>query len=84
MSEVQEKRREVGNHLKDIRQKSLELQDQLHKLKRQNDMDRFLELMREETEVSIRLQKQVHYASRIILNFQEKCMHVFLIFPLNF
>lgn len=51
--EIQERRREIGRHLAEIRQKSLALQDQLHKVKRQDDMDKFLELMKEETEVKI-------------------------------
>ncbi|XP_018565697.1 uncharacterized protein LOC111692935 [Anoplophora glabripennis] len=49
--ETQEKRREVGRQLADIRQKSLELQDQIHKVKRQEDLQKFLDLMREETEI---------------------------------
>ncbi|KAF5284157.1 hypothetical protein FQR65_LT00157 [Abscondita terminalis] len=48
---VQEKRREVGNQLAAVRKKSNELQDQLHKVKRQEDLQRFLDLMREETEI---------------------------------
>lgn len=51
--QTQEKRREVGRQLADIRQKSLELQDQIHKVKRQEDLQKFLDLMKEETEVNI-------------------------------
>lgn len=49
--DIQERRREIGRQLTEIRQKSLELQDQIHKVKRQDNMDKFLELMKEETEV---------------------------------
>lgn len=52
MLDIQERRREVGKHLAEIREKSLVLQDQLHKIKRQDDMDKFLDLMKEETEVN--------------------------------
>lgn len=52
MLKTQEKRREVGKQLTDIRQKSLELQDQIHKVKRQEDLQKFLDLMKEETEVN--------------------------------
>lgn len=53
--EIQERRREIGKQLAEIREKSLELQDQIHKVKRQDDIDRFLELMKEETEVKRKL-----------------------------
>ncbi|KAK5637937.1 hypothetical protein RI129_012232 [Pyrocoelia pectoralis] len=49
--DVQEKRREIGRQLADIRRKSNELQDQIHKVKRQEDLQRFLDLMKEETEI---------------------------------
>lgn len=49
---VQERRRSIGQQLTEIRKKSNELQDQIHKVKRQDDLQRFLDLMKEETEVS--------------------------------
>ncbi|KAJ8982594.1 hypothetical protein NQ317_005066 [Molorchus minor] len=55
---MQEKRREVGRQLADVRQKSLELQDELQKVKRQEDLQRFLDLMRKETEL-LRLESTV-------------------------
>ncbi|KAI4454863.1 amiloride-sensitive sodium channel-related [Holotrichia oblita] len=48
---AQEKRREVGLLLSEIRKKSNELQDQIHKVKRQDDLQKFLDLMKEETEM---------------------------------
>ncbi|KAJ8954212.1 hypothetical protein NQ318_005807 [Aromia moschata] len=55
---TQEKRREVGRQLADVRQKSLELQDEIHKVKRQEDLARFLDLMKEETEI-LRLESSI-------------------------
>lgn len=48
---AQEKRRNIGQHLTEIRSKSNDLQDQIHKVKRQENLQQFLELMRKETEV---------------------------------
>lgn len=48
---AQEKRRNVGLQLAEVRSKSKDLQDQIHKVKRQENLQQFLELMREETEV---------------------------------
>ncbi|XP_018336367.1 uncharacterized protein LOC108744904 isoform X2 [Agrilus planipennis] len=50
--ETQEKRREIGKLLADIRIKSTQLQDEIHKHKREDDLDKFLEVMREETEIN--------------------------------
>ncbi|CAG9770114.1 unnamed protein product [Ceutorhynchus assimilis] len=55
---IQEKRREVGRQLSNVRQKSMELQDEIHKVKRQEDLGKFLDLMKEETEV-MRLEKSI-------------------------
>ncbi|GJQ79838.1 hypothetical protein Trydic_g23300 [Trypoxylus dichotomus] len=55
---AQEKRREIGLLLSEIRKKSNELQDQIHKVKRQDDLQKFLDLMKEETEV-LQQEKQV-------------------------
>lgn len=49
---AQDKRRQIGYELSEIRKKSNELQDQLHKIKRQDDLERFLNLMKDETTVS--------------------------------
>lgn len=48
---AQEKRRNISQHLSEIRKRSNDLQDQIHKVKRQENLQRFLELMKEETEV---------------------------------
>ncbi|XP_018336366.1 coiled-coil domain-containing protein 51-like isoform X1 [Agrilus planipennis] len=56
--ETQEKRREIGKLLADIRIKSTQLQDEIHKHKREDDLDKFLEVMREETEI-LRKEKEV-------------------------
>lgn len=48
---IQEKRRDIGRQLSDIRIKSMELQDEIHKVKRQDDLENFLDLMKKETEV---------------------------------
>jgi hypothetical protein len=62
--EAQDKRREVGRALAEIRKKSNQLQDEIHKVKRQEDIEKFLTLMKEETEV-LRLE---HESAR---SFQE-------------
>ncbi|KAF5283110.1 hypothetical protein FQA39_LY17417 [Lamprigera yunnana] len=49
--DVQEKRREIARNLMAIRKHSNELQEQLHKVKRQDDMQLFLDLMKAETEL---------------------------------
>lgn len=49
--DIQDKRREVGRQLSGVRQRSMELQDEIHKVKRQEDLERFLDLMKKETEV---------------------------------
>ncbi|XP_030749032.1 uncharacterized protein LOC115877094 [Sitophilus oryzae] len=56
--QIQEKRREVGRQLNDIRIKSIELQDEIHKVKRQDDLEKFLDLMKKETEV-LKLEKSI-------------------------
>lgn len=56
--EAQEKRREIGRSLAEIRKKSNQLQDEIHKVKRQENLEQFLGLMKEETEV-LRLENQV-------------------------
>ncbi|XP_076254612.1 mitochondrial potassium channel-like [Rhynchophorus ferrugineus] len=56
--QIQEKRREVGRQLSDIRIKSMELQDEIHKIKRQDDLEKFLDLMKKETEV-LKLEKSI-------------------------
>ncbi|KRT80007.1 hypothetical protein AMK59_7242 [Oryctes borbonicus] len=48
---AQDKRREISLLLTEIRNKSNELQDQIHKVKRQDDLQKFLDLMKDETEV---------------------------------
>lgn len=58
MLQAQDKRREIGRNLADIRKKSNLLQDEIHKVKRQQDLDKFLDLMKEETEV-LRLENEV-------------------------
>lgn len=50
---MQEKRRNISQHLQEIRKRSNDLQDQIHNVKRQENLQRFLELMKEETEVTI-------------------------------
>ncbi|KAJ8929891.1 hypothetical protein NQ314_017375 [Rhamnusium bicolor] len=67
--QTQEKRREVGKQLADIRQKSLELQDQIHKIKRQDDFEKFLDLMKQETEV-------VKYKLNYSGNFEAGKLHL--------
>lgn len=49
---AQEKRRNISQQLSEIRKRSNDLQDEIHKVKRQENLQRFLELMKEETEVS--------------------------------
>ncbi|ENN74005.1 uncharacterized protein LOC109541274 [Dendroctonus ponderosae] len=56
--QIQEKRRSVGSQLAEVRQRSIDLQDELHKVKRQEDLERFLELMKKETEV-LKLEKSI-------------------------
>lgn len=56
--QIQEKRRDVGRQLSEVRQKSMELQDEVHKVKRQDDLERFLDLMKRETEV-LKLEKSI-------------------------
>ncbi|XP_063930143.1 uncharacterized protein LOC135142378 [Zophobas morio] len=58
--ETQEQRREIGRSLAEIRKKSNQLQDEIHKVKRQDDIEKFLTLMKEETEVL----RQEHEVSR--------------------
>lgn len=48
---AQEKRRAVGKELSEVRSKSNLLQDQIHRIKRQEEPNKFLDLMIEETEV---------------------------------
>nr|CAI5860817.1 unnamed protein product [Callosobruchus analis] len=55
---TQEKRREIGKQLAEVRKQSLILQDAIHKVKRTDEFDKFLELMREETEV-LKLEKSI-------------------------
>ncbi|XP_066251973.1 uncharacterized protein [Euwallacea similis] len=55
---IQEKRREFGRQLSEVRQKSMELQDEVHKVKRQDDLEKFLDLMKKETEV-LKLEKSI-------------------------
>nr|CAH7713821.1 unnamed protein product [Callosobruchus chinensis] len=55
---TQEKRRDIGKQLAEIRKQSLELQDAIHKVKRTDEFDRFLELMKQETEV-LKLEKSI-------------------------
>ncbi|KAL1501979.1 hypothetical protein ABEB36_007197 [Hypothenemus hampei] len=55
---VQDKRREIGRQLSDVRNRSIELQDEIHKVKRQEDLEKFLELMKKETEV-LKLEKSI-------------------------
>ncbi|RZC39662.1 coiled-coil domain-containing protein 51 [Asbolus verrucosus] len=56
--EAQDKRRDIGRHLAETRKKSNQLQDEIHKVKRQDDIERFLALMKEETEV-LRLEHEI-------------------------
>ncbi|EFA05183.1 uncharacterized protein LOC100142136 [Tribolium castaneum] len=62
--EAQEKRREIGRSLADIRKRSNQLQDEIHKVKRQENLERFLTLMKEETEV-------LRQESEVMRSFQE-------------
>ncbi|VEN47092.1 unnamed protein product [Callosobruchus maculatus] len=55
---TQEKRRHVGKQLAEVRKQSLELQDAIHKVKRTDDFEKFLDLMRQETEV-LKLEKSI-------------------------
>lgn len=73
---AQEKRREVGLLLSDIRKKSNELQDQIHKVKRQDDLQKFLDLMREETE----LLKQEKDVSEFFTNCDREEREIFTAF----
>lgn len=41
----------MGRQLSEVRQKSMELQDEIHKVKRQEDLEKFLDLMKKETDV---------------------------------
>ncbi|XP_060532778.1 uncharacterized protein LOC132705860 [Cylas formicarius] len=56
--DVQEKRREVSRQLTDVRNKSMEMQDEIHKIKRQDDLEKFLDLMKKETEI-LKLEKTI-------------------------
>lgn len=56
--QIQDKRREVGRHLSEVRQKSIELQDEIHKVKRQDNLEMFLDLMKKETEI-LKLEQSV-------------------------
>ncbi|XP_044261386.1 uncharacterized protein LOC123009262 [Tribolium madens] len=56
--EAQEKRREIGRSLAEIRKRSNQLQDEIHKVKRQENLEKFLNLMKEETEV-LKLENEV-------------------------
>lgn len=49
--EVQESRRDAGNRLNDMRKKSNDLQEQIRNLKRQEEPERFITLMKEDTTV---------------------------------
>lgn len=51
MLAIQEERRQIGRELSDIRKESNALQDQIHRIKRHEDYQGFLDLMRAETEV---------------------------------
>ncbi|XP_066144255.1 uncharacterized protein [Euwallacea fornicatus] len=55
---IQEKRRDVGRQLSQVRQKSMELQDDINKVKRQDDLEKFLDLMKKETEV-LKVEKSI-------------------------
>lgn len=56
---MQEKRRNISQHLQEIRKRSNDLQDQIHNVKRQENLQRFLELMKEETEV-LKLEEEIN------------------------
>lgn len=56
---LQDERRRIGQELTDIRKESNSLQDQIHRVKRHEDYQRFLDLMRAETEVLKREQEVV-------------------------
>lgn len=58
---AQEKRRDLGLHLAEIRKKSNDLQEQIHKVKRQENLQKFLDLMKEETEV-LKLEEEISRA----------------------
>ncbi|XP_044763203.1 uncharacterized protein LOC123320095 [Coccinella septempunctata] len=61
---TQEKRREIGAQLSEIRKKSYHLQDELQAIKRQEEPDKYFKLMKEETEL-LKLEHEVN------LSFQE-------------
>lgn len=56
---AQEKRRNISQHLQEIRKRSNDLQDQIHNVKRQENLQRFLDLMKEETEV-LKLEEEIN------------------------
>lgn len=56
---AQEKRRNISQHLQEIRKRSNHLQDQIHNVRRQENLQRFLELMKEETEV-LKLEDEIN------------------------
>ncbi|KAK9874231.1 hypothetical protein WA026_002583 [Henosepilachna vigintioctopunctata] len=61
---TQDKRREIGLQLNEIRKKSYQLQDEITSIKRQEEPDRYFKLMKEETEL-LKLEHEVN------LSFQE-------------
>lgn len=73
---TQEKRRTIGQELVELRRKSNDLQEQLHKVKRQEDLQRFLELMREETEIL----KQEQQISSLFANCDREEREIFTAF----
>ncbi|XP_022902778.1 mitochondrial potassium channel-like [Onthophagus taurus] len=73
---AQERRREMGFALSLIRKKSNELQDRLHKVKRQDDLQLFLDLMREETEIL----KQEREVQDMFVNYDREEREIFTAF----
>ncbi|XP_045466932.1 uncharacterized protein LOC123675588 [Harmonia axyridis] len=61
---TQEKRREIGSQLSEIRKKSYQIQDELQAIKRQEEPDKYFKLMKEETEL-LKLEHEIN------LSFQE-------------
>ncbi|KAL3270677.1 hypothetical protein HHI36_021205 [Cryptolaemus montrouzieri] len=61
---TQEKRREIGAQLNDIRKKSYQIQDEIQSIKRQEEPDKYFKLMKDETEL-LKLEHEVN------LSFQD-------------
>lgn len=74
--EAQNKRRNLSRELVEVRKKSNDLHEQIHKVKRQDDLQRFLDLMKEETDVL----KQEQHISKLFADCDREEREIFTAF----